>query len=158
MLQRIKILMPGPIKFTFVKEGVEYYLNKIKTFVSIETLFPKIKTKGLKEDLKIKKEEEVLRKYISDKEYLIVLDERGEMFKSFELAKNLGNLMQTQTFITFIIGGEGGLSENLKKFAKELWSLSSLTLNHEIALLILMEALYRSFTIIKGIPYHRGEK
>ncbi|PMP97150.1 MAG: 23S rRNA (pseudouridine(1915)-N(3))-methyltransferase RlmH [Thermodesulfobacterium geofontis] len=103
----------------------------------------------------MKREEEALKKYISDKEYLIVLDEKGKVFKSIELAKNLENLIQTQTFITFIIGGEEGLSEIIKNSAKELWSLSSLTLNHEIALLILVEALYRSFTIIKGMPYHK---
>ncbi len=147
--------MPGPIKFNFVKEGLEYYLNKIKVFVPVEAFFPKVKTKGLKRELKIKKEEEALKKYISDKEYLIVLDEKGKVFKSIELAKNLENLIQTQTFITFIIGGEEGLSEIIKNSAKELWSLSSLTLNHEIALLILVEALYRSFTIIKGMPYHK---
>jgi 23S rRNA (pseudouridine1915-N3)-methyltransferase len=72
-----------------------------------------------------------------------------------ELAEKLKNLMQTQSVITFIIGGSEGISESLKKEAKEVLSLSNLTLNHEIALLLLSEALYRSFTIIKGIPYHR---
>uniref|UniRef100_A0A7V5XG56 Ribosomal RNA large subunit methyltransferase H n=1 Tax=Thermodesulfobacterium geofontis TaxID=1295609 RepID=A0A7V5XG56_9BACT len=155
MLQKIKILMPGPLKFEFVREGLEYYIDKIKKFVNIETLFPKVKIKEFEKNIRIKKEEEVLKKHLSDKEYLIILDERGKTFKSFELAKKLENLMQNQAFITFLIGGPEGLSEELKRNAKEIWSISSLTLNHEIALLVLIEALYRSFTIIKGIPYHK---
>ena len=155
MLQKIKILMPGPLKFEFVREGLEYYIDKIKKFVNIEALFPKVKIKESEKNIRIKKEEEVLKKHLSDKEYLIILDERGKTFKSFELAKKLENLMQNQAFITFLIGGPEGLSEELKRNAKEIWSISSLTLNHEIALLVLIEALYRSFTIIKGIPYHK---
>uniref|UniRef100_A0A7V4N4X8 Ribosomal RNA large subunit methyltransferase H n=1 Tax=Thermodesulfobacterium geofontis TaxID=1295609 RepID=A0A7V4N4X8_9BACT len=155
MLQKIKILMPGPVKFNFVKEGLEYYLDKIKKFVNIEALFPKVKIKESEENIRKKREEEVLKRYLSDKEYLIILDERGKAFKSFELAKKLENLIQNQASITFVIGGPEGLSEEFKKNAKEIWSISTLTLNHEIALLVLIEALYRSFTIIKGIPYHK---
>lgn len=147
--------MPGPLKFDFVKEGLNYYLEKIKTFVFVETVFPKVKVKTAERNKKLKIEEETLKKYITDKDYLIVLDERGRSLKSMELAEKLKNLMQTQPIITFIVGGPEGISESLKKEAKEVLSLSSLTLNHEIALLLLSEALYRSFTIIKGIPYHR---
>ncbi|MCD6547972.1 MAG: 23S rRNA (pseudouridine(1915)-N(3))-methyltransferase RlmH [Thermodesulfobacterium sp.] len=155
MLKKIKILMPGPVKFKFVKEGLEYYLEKIEPFVSVDTIFPKIKAKVSDASIKVKKEEEAIKKYIIDKEYLIVLDERGRTFKSLELAEKLKNLMQNQSYITFVIGGPEGISENLKKTAREVWSLSTLTLNHEIALLVFVEALYRSFTVIKGIPYHR---
>ena len=155
MLKKIKILMPDPVKFKFVKEGLEYYLKRIEPFVLIDIIFPKIKTKISNVSIKLKKEEEAIKKYILDKDYLIVLDEKGKAFKSIELAERLKKLIQNYTYITFIIGGPDGLSENLKKQAKEIWSLSPLTLNHEIALLVFIEALYRSFTIIKGIPYHK---
>ena len=155
MLKKIKILMPDPVKFKFVKEGLEYYLKRIEPFVLVDIIFPKIKIKVSNVNIKLKKEEEAIKKYILDKDYLIVLDEKGKTFKSMELAERLKKLIQNYTYITFIIGGPDGLSENLKKQAKEIWSLSPLTLNHEIALLVFIEALYRSFTIIKGIPYHR---
>lgn len=157
MANKIKILMPGPIKFDFVKEGIKYYLEKIKPFIMLEIILPKIKIVKITKEEKIKKEEKILRKYlVLNKEYLIILDEKGKFFKSIELAKKVENLITNFSTITFIIGGEEGISENLKKEAKEIWSLSNLTLNHEIALLVLMEALYRSFTIINKIPYHRG--
>ncbi len=155
MAQRIKILIPGPLKFLFVKEGLEYYSKKIKPFVELEILAPKVKTEKLKKEEKLAKEEEVLKKYISKKDYLIVMDERGKSFKSRECASRLQKLLENFQQLCFIIGGPEGVSQNLKNQAKELWSLSSLTLNHEIALLVLAEVIYRSFTIIKGIPYHR---
>ncbi len=148
--------MPGPIKFGFVENGLKYYLSKIRTFVEIEPVFPKIKVKVTEVSKRKKIEGNTLKKHISKREYLIALDERGKSFRSTELAERLKNLMQTQSVITFVIGGPEGLSDELKNSAKEILSLSTLTLNHEIALLVLVEAIYRSFTIIKGIPYHKG--
>ncbi len=155
MARKIKVLFPGPIKFNFIKKGIEYYSKKIKPFIDLEIIAPKIKTEKLNKKLRLQKEEEILKKYISKKDYLIILDEKGKIFKSQELAKYLKNLIENFPQITFVIGGPDGVSENLKKEAKELLSLSKLTLNHEIALLVLLEAIYRSFTIIKGFPYHR---
>lgn len=155
MLQKIKILMPGPLKFNFIKEGLEYYLKKINFFVPVEIIFLKVRTKVSEGSIRIKQEEKIFKNHISDKDYLIVLDEKGKIFKSKEIAERLEKLMVNQGYITFIIGGPEGVSENLKKIAKEIWSLSSLTFNHEIAILILAEVLYRSFCILKGIPYHR---
>ncbi|WP_038057472.1 23S rRNA (pseudouridine(1915)-N(3))-methyltransferase RlmH [Thermodesulfobacterium hydrogeniphilum] len=155
MSHKIKVLIPGPIKFNFIKEGLEYYSKKIKPFIDLEIIAPKVKTEKLNKKLRLQKEEEILKKYISKKDYLIILDEKGKIFKSQELAKYLKNLIENFSQIAFVIGGPDGISENFKKEAKELLSLSKFTLNHEIALLVLLEAIYRSFTIIKGIPYHR---
>ncbi len=147
--------MPGPIKFGFIEEGLKYYLNKIKPFIYIETVFPKVKIKISDAGKRKEIEGAVLKKHFSSKEYLIILDERGKAFKSVELAERLRNWIQTQSIVTFVIGGPEGVCEGLKRSAKEIISLSNLTLNHEIALLVLVEAIYRSFTIIKGIPYHK---
>lgn len=154
-MKKIKILAPGPLKFNFIKEGLEYYKNKIFPFISLELIIPKVKTSGLNKDQKLIKEEKVLRKYLSPKDYLIILDERGKMLKSVELAKYLEKLLEIHNSLCFIIGGPEGISKNLKNEAQEILSLSSLTLNHEITLLVLLEAIYRSFTIIKKFPYHR---
>lgn len=147
--------MPGVLKLKFVKEGLEYYLPKLNLFVSVDVIFLKLRDKVLDPSERTKQEEKVFKKYISDKDYLIALDEKGQNFKSRELAKKLEQLMLTKAYIAFIIGGPDGISENLKKTAQEVWSLSSLSFNHEMAVLILAEVLYRSFCIIKGIPYHR---
>ncbi len=151
----IKILSPGVPGFSFVKEGADYYLKKLKSLGKVELIFPKIKVKGNSPELRLKAEEEAFRKHLKTQDYLIVLDERGKLFKTLEFTKHLENLMLSHSSIVFLIGGPEGVSKNLKNEAKELLSLSTLTLNHEIALLVLLEALYRGFTILKGIPYHR---
>jgi len=154
-MKKIKILASGPLKFNFIRDGLEYYKNKISPFISLEPIIPKIKTSGLNKEQKLIKEEKVLRKYLSPKDYLIILDERGKMLKSIELARHLEKILEIHDSLCFIIGGPEGISKNLKNEAQEILSLSSLTLNHEIALLVLLEAIYRSFTIIKKFPYHR---
>jgi len=156
LMGNIKILTPDIPSFAFVREGVEYYLNKLKKFVKIEVILPKsrIKAKDAKQRLML--EERVFRKYLDSKGYLIVLDERGKLFDTLSFTRHLEKLLFSFPSVIFLIGGPEGVSENIKKEAKELLSLSPLTFNHEIAILVLLEVLYRSFTILRGVPYHRG--
>ena len=156
LMGNIKILTPDIPSFAFVREGVEYYLNKLKKFVKIEVILPKsrIKAKDAKQRLML--EERVFRKYLDSKGYLIVLDEKGKLFDTLSFTRHLEKLLFSFPSLIFLIGGPEGVSENIKKEAKELLSLSPLTFNHEIAILVLLEVLYRSFTILRGVPYHRG--
>jgi len=156
LMGNIKILTPDIPSFAFVREGVEYYLNKLKKFVKIEVILPKsrIKAKDAKQRLML--EERVFRKHLDSKGYLIVLDERGKLFDTLSFTRHLEKLLFSFPSVIFLIGGPEGVSENIKKEAKELLSLSPLTFNHEIAILVLLEVLYRSFTILRGVPYHRG--
>ncbi len=85
----------------------------------------------------------------------MVLDERGQTLNTIELASKIEKWLEASKDLCFLVGGPEGISPELKHKAHFLLSLSPLTLNHEIAILVLMEALYRSFTILKKIPYHR---
>jgi len=80
---------------------------------------------------------------------LIALDERGKDMTTVEFAK----LLQRQS--AFVIGGADGLSAQVKNDADLLLKLSSLTLPHALAQLILLEQLYRAASILTGHPYHR---
>ena len=83
------------------------------------------------------------------------LDERGKDLSTQNLANQLSNWRQEGVDITFLIGGADGLDANLKKSASELWRLSSLTMPHAMARVLLVEQLYRAWTILQGHPYHR---
>ncbi len=155
MSGKIKLLAPGPIKFPFIKEGLKYYLNKLEPLTKIEFFFPKIKHLTSSKQERLDKEKKILEKFISSKDFLIVLDERGEFLKINELVSLFEKIWQNSYNICFLVGGPEGLSEDLKKQAHKLLSLSSLTLNHEVVLLVLAEAIYRSLSILKGFPYHR---
>ncbi len=82
----------------------------------------------------------------------ITLHERGKSFDSQQFAKYLGNINRD---VLFLIGPPAGIDTRILKASQFSLSLSPLTLNHEHALLILLEQLYRSFTILKNIPYHK---
>ena len=88
--------------------------------------------------------------------YKVVLDERGDQLSSLAFARMLEQWqIKGMREVAFIIGGHYGLSERVKQSADMIWSLSSLTLTHEIARLLLVEQLYRAYTIIHGHPYQK---
>ena len=86
---------------------------------------------------------------------LIVLDERGEDLNTLKLAQRLEAWMREGGDTAFVIGSADGIDENLKQSAHAALRLSSLTLPHAMARLILCEQLYRAHSIIKNHPYHR---
>jgi len=88
---------------------------------------------------------------------LIAVDERGERWSSEALAAYLADLsMLGRPGAVFVIGGPLGLSESLRVRASHVLSLSSFTLPHELARLVLVEQIYRAGTIQRGEPYHKS--
>jgi 23S rRNA (pseudouridine1915-N3)-methyltransferase len=139
MISKIRIIAIGRIKERYLLEGINEYLKRLSRFCKIEII--KLKDEG------IKKDSEKISRYSN----AFVLDAKGKQFSSEEFAdflkKNEGEL-------SFIIGGPEGISEEIKKKSK-LLSLSRMTFLHEMSRLILLEQIYRGYTIINNIPYHK---
>ena len=87
---------------------------------------------------------------------LVLLDSRGKQFSSEELAEFLEREQVNATPLLFAIGGSDGFSEEARRHAGVILSLGKMTLPHELARVILVEQLYRAFTILKHHPYHLG--
>ena len=89
--------------------------------------------------------------------FVVLLDSRGKQFTSEEFARLIESHQSggTQTLL-FAVGPADGFSEKALKSASQLLSLGKMTLPHEVARVILLEQLYRAFTILKGHPYHSG--
>jgi 23S rRNA (pseudouridine1915-N3)-methyltransferase len=86
----------------------------------------------------------------------ILLDERGRQMGSVEFARWIGKQeMAGRKAVSLLVGGADGHADEVRAAADELWSLSAMTLQHELALVVLMEQLYRAFSIQRGEPYHR---
>jgi 23S rRNA (pseudouridine1915-N3)-methyltransferase len=86
----------------------------------------------------------------------VLLDERGRPWTTKELARHVGELeTRGESRLTLLVGGADGTSDALREQADEVWSLSSLTLSHELALAVLLEGLYRVEPLRAGHPYHR---
>lgn len=86
---------------------------------------------------------------------IVVLDERGSDLSTLKLAQRLEDWMREGGDTAFVIGGADGIDESLKQQAHEMIRLSSLTLPHAMARLILCEQLYRALSVVRNHPYHR---
>ncbi len=93
---------------------------------------------------------------VPDGHRVIALDERGIQWSTPELASQLENWMREERGVCFLVGGPDGLAEECREKAHNVWSLGRLTLPHPMARTILVEQLYRAWTITQNHPYHRG--
>lgn len=95
-------------------------------------------------------------KRIPKNSYMISLDSKGKDMSSALLAKRFGFLRDKQKKITLVIGGADGLDESVSTKSDECWSLSHLTFPHRFVQIILAEQVYRAWSILEGLPYHRA--
>ena len=91
------------------------------------------------------------------KSTLVLMDSRGKELSSEQFAKFLGDYQDRNPLpMVFAIGGADGFSDEAKSAAQNVISLGKMTLAHELARVVLLEQVYRAFTILKGHPYHSG--
>ncbi len=88
--------------------------------------------------------------------YVVALDEHGVELSSVDLAAKLKTLQAEYADLALLVGGPEGLADECKTAAREMWSLSRLTLPHPLVRVILAETLYRAYSITAGLPYHRA--
>lgn len=102
------------------------------------------------------KEGVALLKGVRDGEHCVALDGRGKPWTTEDLASQLERWMMQGQALSFLIGGPDGLSEECLKGAQQRWSLGPLTLPHPLVRVVLVEQLYRAWTVTTGHPYHRA--
>ena len=142
---KYRILAIGKPKLRHAADGIADYQKRLKRYceLEVEYLCDKDESKQL------------LSK--SAGTYRIALDERGERLTTSQLVDRVNALElrgEVKT-ISFLIGGSDGHADELRRESDLVLSLSSLTLQHELVLVILLEQLYRVHTIQRGEPYHR---
>ncbi len=144
---KLRIITVGKPKLKFITPGVEMYLQRLQPYGACEWVTVKSGTKTSEGELLLKASTAGVR---------VILDEFGKTIGSVELSEKINNWeFEAIREVNFLIGGADGHSDEVKSVADWKWSLSKLTLQHELALLMLMEQLYRAQTIRRGEPYHR---
>ena len=137
----------GKPRLGFAREGVEEYAKRLRPFAPVGLEYLKASHREAESALLRQRSEGMLR---------IVLDERGEEPTSRELARKIAEWEQASVkSVAVLIGGADGHTPELRAAAGWIWSLSRLTLQHELALVVLYEQIYRAYTIKAGLPYHR---
>jgi len=142
-----------------LREAIEQYTKRLKNYFSVEWhLIPVPKNSGMMSELELKKREaEMILNFLKPDDYLVVLDERGKIFSSEELANFIQQRMnESVKTLVFLIGGVYGIGDDVLKRANFTWSLSKLVFPHQITRLILAEQVYRAATILKNEKYHHA--
>lgn len=132
------------------------YVERIIHYMPFEVFtIPELKnTKSLSEEQQKQAEGELILKQLQPSDTVILLDERGQTFRSIEFARWLSQKQQTARRLIFVIGGPYGFSNAIYQRANGQISLSKMTFSHQMIRLIFTEQVYRACTIIKGEPYH----
>ena len=156
LLPMIKVLLIAKTSEKYLVQGIDEYLKRIQHFHKINYLeIPSIKnSKNLSELEQKVKEGELILKEIKENDHLILLDENGKEFSSLLMAEKLEKKLAGFKTVVFVVGGPYGFSEEVVKRSAEKWSLSKLTFSHQMVRLFFLEQIYRSFSILKGMPYH----
>jgi 23S rRNA (pseudouridine1915-N3)-methyltransferase len=142
-----RILAIGKPKLPFAREGIDEYAARMQPFAQVRVEYLRASRREEESALLLEKSEGL---------YRVVLDERGAEVGSRALAARVTDWENSRVKgIALIIGGADGHTPELRSSANWLWSLSKLTLQHELALVVLLEQLYRAYTIKGGLPYHR---
>lgn len=100
-------------------------------------------------------EKQRLQAVLPSQSFIIALDERGANWTTVKLSENMQTWLQSGQDISLIIGGADGLHPDIKNNARQLLQLSAMTLPHGMARLLLVEQLYRAWTVLNHHPYHR---
>ena len=145
---RWNLFVIGKPKLAFAKSGVEEYARRIEAFAPLSIEFLKAQpTREAESEALLRRSEGMFR---------IALDERGDQLTSRAFSEKISQLeMRGVKNIALLIGGAEGHDEKLRASADWLFSLSKLTLQHELALVVLLEQIYRAHSIKAGLPYHR---
>jgi 23S rRNA (pseudouridine1915-N3)-methyltransferase len=154
---RLTIVCMGKTKEAFIRDGIAKYVRYLKPYADIEVKeLREEKIDDLREAPRIrKKEAEKILKTTPPGAVVIALDERGKEFSSHEFASFLNQTIESGAReLVFIVGGAMGLDEGVTGRAHTVLALSRWTLTHEMARIVLLEQIYRAFTIIRGKTYH----
>jgi 23S rRNA (pseudouridine1915-N3)-methyltransferase len=154
---RISIVTIGTRMPAWVEQGVEEYTRRMPRELGLEwkalPLAHRGKSAGA-EQLREREGEQIL-KAIPPADRVIALDVGGKSLSTPELARQLADWQMSGDNFSLLIGGPDGLSEACLQRAERRWSLSDLTLPHPLVRILLVEQLYRAWTITVNHPYHR---
>jgi len=158
---KIKIVTVGKLKEKYLKDGIAEYSKRLSRLANLEMIeLADEKTPDRASDSENQKILELegtrILSKIGDRDFVIVLAIEGKTLSSEEFSKQLEQApINGFSTLTFIIGGSLGLSPQVKKRANLSISFGRLTLPHQLMRLVLVEQIYRAFTIQQGSPYHK---
>jgi 23S rRNA (pseudouridine1915-N3)-methyltransferase len=157
-MQKTIIRAIGRLNETWLREGVDMYVERCKPFARIEIIeLPEGHRGSSKPDIEKAKrtEAEALQKGLPADRILVALDENGTQLASAAFSARLGEWSTAGKPVCFVIGGSWGLTDAILEQSDLVLSLGRMTLPHGLARLILTEQIYRAHSILAGKAYHK---
>ena len=158
---KIKVVTVGKLKEKYLKDGIAEYSKRISRFAKLEMIeladekTPDKASESENQKILEIEGQRILSK-VGDRDFVIALAIEGRTFSSEEFSKQLEEAsIKGFSTLTFIIGGSLGLAQDVKNRANLSVSFGRLTLPHQLMRLVLVEQIYRAFTIQQGSPYHK---
>lgn len=150
------LILVGRTAERLYSEGIADYESRIGHYMpfSIKVIPELRNNRSMSESVQKEKEGELILKTIENRDYVVLLDEHGQQFRSIGFARWISDRQLAARPLTFVIGGPYGFSEAVYGRADFKISLSPMTFSHQMVRLIFVEQLYRACTIMRGEPYH----
>jgi 23S rRNA (pseudouridine1915-N3)-methyltransferase len=153
---KITIAAVGPIKKTHWQSAQDDYVKRLNRYTDLTMTEVKDAVgRGFADDVAMQREGNALLKATSKAQRRILLAPDGQELDSEQLAAFLNRQFEIFGRLAFLVGGPLGFAPEVIAVADDRLSLSRLTFPHELARIVLLEQLYRAFTILRGEPYHK---
>src|SRR6185436_13887995 len=152
---KLRVIWTGKTRDAHLRALINEYLKRLSHFAKCE-ISELRENPGNGNKAGIDKDSRRITDGLREGAINVLLDPKGVEWTSTQLAKEIEGWRDTGVKeVTFIVGGPNGVSAELAARAGKRWSLSRLTLTHEMARVVLLEQLYRAYTIIHGMPYQK---
>ena len=150
----ISLIWIGKTKPDYIQKGISEYLKRLQSYTKIDIITVREVSLSSCENIEQVKEKEAYRleKHIDKKNFNIALDENGEEMTSLKFSEMIRDLQGKN--ISMFIGGVYGFDASFLEQCDKIISLSQMTMTHQMIRLVLLEQLYRGFTIINNKKYH----
>ena len=153
----IKLIVVGKSESEHLRSWVEVYVKRLYHYTGFEIItLPDVKNaKNLSVGELKERESEMILRQIEKADKVVLLDEKGKEFSSMEFSKYLEKQMNASVrTLAFVVGGAFGFSPKVYEKIGERIAISRMTFSHQMIRLLVVEQIYRAFTILKGEPYH----
>jgi 23S rRNA (pseudouridine1915-N3)-methyltransferase len=140
----------------YYRDAADDYLGRLTRYGTVREAETKEASRSPSAPSQLAEEAKRLTAKIAPGSSLVALTREGRDWNSRELAAQVGRWQELGRPLSLVIGGSIGLDPSLVARADQRWSLGPLTLPHELARIVVLEQLYRAFTILRGEPYHKG--
>ena len=152
----ITIISVGKFKEKYFVDMTNEYKKRITKFANINEIILEDESNKIEEKKVLEIEGKRILEAIKENNFVILLDLKGKMLDSVNFAKEIDKISTyNSSNITFIIGGSYGVSDEIKKRANYRLKISDMTFPHQLAKCILLEQIYRAFTILNNVTYHK---